>query len=150
VLRAPAHLFRWRLGFVFGDRFILVDHVGRRLGTAYQTALEVVEHDEATGEYVVCSGTGPRADWYRNLVAAPAQSVQVRTSRWTPTQRLLDDAEAAARFARYEHAHAKPAARLLKSMGNTYDGTDGDRLRMIADMPMVAFGSALEPGENDG
>jgi hypothetical protein len=62
VLRAPAHLFRWRLGFVFGDRFILVDHVGRRLGTAYQTALEVVKHDEATGEYVVCSGTGPRAD----------------------------------------------------------------------------------------
>jgi deazaflavin-dependent oxidoreductase (nitroreductase family) len=150
VLRAPVHLFRWRLGFLFGDRFILVDHVGRRSGTTYQTALEVVEHDEATGEYVVCSGTGPRADWYRNLVAAPAQSVQVRNSCWTPTQRLLDGAEAAERFARYEHANAKSAARLLKSMGNAYDGTDGDRLRMIANMPMVAFGPGLESGGNDG
>ncbi len=70
------------------------------------------------------------------------------TGLWTPNQRLLDGAEAAERFARYEHAHAKPAARLLKSMGNAYDGTDRDRLRMIADMPMVAFGPALESGAN--
>jgi deazaflavin-dependent oxidoreductase (nitroreductase family) len=149
VLRAPVHLFRWRLGFLFGDRFVLIDHVGRRSGNKYQTVVEVVEHDVATGEYLVCSGTGPGADWYRNLVAAPAQLVQVRNQHWAPTQRLLEDAEAAERFARYEQAHTKAAERLLTSMGNAYDGTDDDRVRMITDMPMVAFGPRIESGERN-
>jgi hypothetical protein len=35
-------------------------------------------------------------------------------------------------------------------MGKAYDGTEGDRRRMVADMPMVAFGPGLESGENDG
>jgi deazaflavin-dependent oxidoreductase (nitroreductase family) len=143
VLRIPVYLFRWRLGFIFGDRFVLVDHVGRSSGKTYETVVEVVDHDEATDEYVVCSGTGPGADWYRNLVAAPAPAVQVGRVRWAPTQRLLDDSEAAERFAYYEQAHAKAAARLLSSMGNTYDGSDDDRVRMMAGMPMVAFGPAV-------
>ena len=140
VLRAPVYLFRWRLGFVFGDRFILIDHVGRRSGTTFQTPVEVVEHDEASHEYVVCSGTGPKADWYRNLQAQPAPAVQVRNRRWAPTQRLLGAEEAAERFERYEVAHPKAAKRLLGSMGNNYDGTDEGRVAMMADMPMVAFG----------
>lgn len=150
VLRLPIHLYQWRLGFVFGDRFVMIDHVGRRSGKQYQVVVEVVEHDEATGEYIVCSGTGPTADWYRNIAASPARCVQVRNRRWTPAQRLLDPDESGRRFARYEADHPKAAARLLTSMGNAYDGTDDDRVRMMADMPMVAFApidSAAQTGQ---
>lgn len=64
VLRLPVWLFRWRLGFLLGGRFVMIDHVGRRSGVVHQTVVEVVEHDEGRGELIVCSGTGPRADWY--------------------------------------------------------------------------------------
>ena len=146
VLRLPVHLFRWRLGFLLGDRFLLITHIGRRSGRRFQTPVEVVEHDRSTHEYVVCSGTGPQADWYRNLEAAPAPEVQVGNRSWVPEQRLLDPDEAARRFADYERAHPRTATRLLRSMGNSYDGTDEGRRRMVLDMPMVAFSdSGPEP-----
>lgn len=99
----------------------------------------IAHHRAGRTKYLVCSGTGPDADWYRNLCAQPAAAVQVRNRRWHPTKRLLDPDEAAERFAMYETAHPKTAARLLRSMGNSYDGTDEGRREMIVDMPMVAF-----------
>lgn len=139
VLKAPSYLFRWRLAFLMGSRFIMITHVGRMSGRTFQTVVEVVERDGATGEYIVCSGTGPRADWYRNIVARPAREVQVGNRAWTPEQRLVPVDEAADRFARYETEHPSTARRLLSSMGRSYDGTDRGRREMITDMPMVAF-----------
>lgn len=139
ILRAPIHLYRWRLGFLFGERLLMVTHRGRVTGAIHRTVVEVVEHDPEMSEYIVCSGTGPAADWYLNLVASPATEIQVRNRRWTPDQRLLDDDEAARRFAGYERRHPKAARRLLQTMGNSYDGTDSGRLEMMAEMPMIAF-----------
>ena len=144
LLRLPVHLFRWRLGFLLGGRFILITHRGRTSGRTYQTPVEVVEHDRAAGEYIVCSGTGPRADWYQNLTAEPALTIQIGNHRWTPHQRFLETDEAARRFAGYETEHPRTARRLLRSMGNSYDGTDKGRLDLMQRMPMVAF-SARTP-----
>jgi len=140
VLHVPDHLYSLHLGRLLGDRFLLLTHRGRRSGLVRRTTVEVVEHDRSTGEYIVCSGTGPRADWYLNLKAAPALEVQVGAHRWVPRQRFLDAAEAARRFADYEHDHPGTARRLLELMGNSYDGTDSGRVAMMAHMPMVAFG----------
>ncbi len=139
LVKAPTYLFRWKLGFLFGDRFLLLTHLGRSSGATYHTALEVVRHDPASDEYIVCSGTGPRADWYLNINAAPAVSIQVRNDTWVPEQRMLDAADAAEVFAAYEAEHPKTAARLLDSMGQSYDGTDDDRVRMMGNIPMVGF-----------
>lgn len=145
ILKVPGWLFRARLGFLFGDRFLLITHVGRVSGKTYHTPLEVVVHDTETGEYIVCSGTGPRAHWYRNISATPVTSVQVRNRVWPPEQRMLTDEEAGARFAEYERAHPKTAARLLDSMGQSYDGTDEDRVRMMAGIPMISFSDSDRP-----
>lgn len=139
VLRLPVHLFHWKLGFLLGDRFVLLTHRGRRSGRVFETPVEVVAHDRDAGLYVVCSGTGPTADWYQNLRAEPALAVQVGNRRWVPTQELLEPDEAARRFADYESARPATARRLLRSMGNSYDGTDAGRVAMMAAMPMVAF-----------
>ena len=150
LLRVPVHLFRCKLGFVFGDRLLLLTHRGRASSLLHQTALEVVEHDRQAHDFIVCSGTGPGADWYRNLRSEPAVAIQVRNRRWVPHQRLLGDEEAAQHFARYEVAHPRAAPRLLASMGNGYDGTDAGRVAMMADMPMVAFsdhGPPPPPGQ---
>lgn len=140
LLRAPNVVFHLRLGWMLGDRFILVTSTGRRSGRAHRTVLEVVEHDNATNEYIVCSGTGPRADWYRNLQAGPPHEAQVGNERWRPIHRFLSAEQAAVRFAAYEWRHPQTAVRLLRTMGNRYDGTDRGRVEMMADMPMVAIG----------
>lgn len=146
LLRLPVPMFHGKLGWLFGDRILLLTHQGGTSGRRYETPVEVVEHDDDTGEYVVSSGTGPTADWYRNLRAHPALAVQVRNRSWVPAQRFLDDEEAARRFARYEARHPRTARRLLDAMGNRYDGTDAGRVAMMADMPMVAFSDEPRAG----
>ena len=39
----------------------------------------------------------------------------------------------------YERAHPRTAARLYEVMGVSYDGTDDDLVRMMSEIPMVAF-----------
>ncbi|MEV4158495.1 nitroreductase family deazaflavin-dependent oxidoreductase, partial [Nocardia salmonicida] len=56
MFRAPIHLYRLRLGWLFGGRLLLLDHAGRVSGKPRQAVIEVVEHDSVDGSYVVCSG----------------------------------------------------------------------------------------------
>jgi len=42
LLRAPVHVYHWRLGCLFGHRFLLLTHIGRRTGKRFQTVLEVM------------------------------------------------------------------------------------------------------------
>lgn len=142
LLKAPGLMFRAKLGFVFGDRLLMVTHVGRKSGTTFHTPLEVVVHDNESAEYIVCSGTGPKADWYRNISARTVTTVQVKNRVWVPNQRDLEPSEAGDRFADYERRHPKAATKLLDSMGQSYDGTDADRVRMMHNTPMVAFSEA--------
>ena len=44
LVRAPIWLYRAGLGFVFGSRFLLLQHRGRRTGQVRQVMLEVVDH----------------------------------------------------------------------------------------------------------
>ena len=71
LFSAPGWLYRARLGWLLGHRFMQLSHRGRRSGRLYQTVLEVVRYDPRTQESVVCSGWGTRADWYRNITANP-------------------------------------------------------------------------------
>ena len=43
VLHVPAHLYRYHLGFLLGERLVLITHEGRMSGRRYQTPVEVVE-----------------------------------------------------------------------------------------------------------
>ena len=145
-LKSPALLYRAKLGFLFGQRFLVITHVGRKSGKTFHTPLEVVVHDTDTAEYIVCSGTGPNADWFRNISAQPVTSIQVKNRVWTPHQRFLDSTEASDRFAEYDRQHPKAASKLLDSMGQSYDGTDSDRVRMMQNIPMVAFSESVRGG----
>lgn len=148
MLKLPTYLYRARLGFLFGQRFLLITHIGRKSHRVYRTTVEVVERDATIGEYIVCSGLGAASDWYRNLRANPAPQVQVGNKCWRPAVRFLDPGEAEPRFRRYEHAHPALAKRLLASMALSYDGTDDGRRAMMDQLPMVAFSPPGHPNSD--
>ncbi len=135
LLHAPVWVFRSRLGFLFGNRFVMLEHVGRRTGQTRYTPLEVVERN--ADAFTICSGTGPDADWYRNIRTKPAVALWVGSKRHAVEQRLLTSSEAATAFARYEAAHPKAAERLMELMGASHDGTHEGRRRMVESIPMV-------------
>ena len=56
---------------------MVVNHIGRITGKRRQAVLEVVDHDANDGSYVVASGWGPDAAWYRNVRHTPEVTIQV-------------------------------------------------------------------------
>lgn len=90
-------------------------------------------------EWICASGTGPRADWYRNLRVNGVKAVWIGAARRGASVRFLTSEEAAVVMLDYEKAHPKTASRLFEIMGVSYDGTDADRIRMMKALPMVAF-----------
>jgi deazaflavin-dependent oxidoreductase (nitroreductase family) len=138
-LHAPTWLYRWHLGFLMGKRFVMVEHRGRKSDNLYRTVLEVAGRYPEKNEWIVTSGTGPKADWYRNLKAGKLDAVWIGSQRWLATVRFLESDEASTVLHDYETAHPKTAAKLLESMGVSYDGTDEGRVEMMRAIPMVSF-----------
>ncbi|HCU92327.1 MAG TPA: nitroreductase family deazaflavin-dependent oxidoreductase, partial [Actinobacteria bacterium] len=65
LYRLPVWLYRARLGWLLGHRFVLINHIGRTSGRVRQVVVEVAEHDRVSGAVAVVSGFGPGSDWYR-------------------------------------------------------------------------------------
>lgn len=78
LVRAPILLYRCGLGFMLGDRFLMLEHVGRSTGRRRYVVLEVVAH-RTRDSYTVASGFGEQAQWLRNVAAQPR--VRVSTGR---------------------------------------------------------------------
>ncbi|MEZ5295397.1 MAG: hypothetical protein R2697_03720 [Ilumatobacteraceae bacterium] len=57
-LKAPSYLFRAKLGFLFGKRFVMIEHRGRKSGNLYRTVIEVAGRKPEASEYICTSGTG--------------------------------------------------------------------------------------------
>lgn len=105
LVRLPIWLYRARLGWVFGSRLIMLEHIGRTSGTRRYVVLEVVEHP-ARNEYVIVSGFGVKAQWYRNIMAHPGVRLSSGFRRdMVATAMPMTEQDAAAALRRYAANH---------------------------------------------
>lgn len=140
VFRIPIWLYRLHLGWLLGQRFLLLTHIGRNSGQTHQTVIEVVKHDRQSDRYFVASGWGKKSDWYRNIHKNPdvvinvgRRKLQVRAED-VPLPEAIDVLE--------EYAHRSPLA--FKELTGLFLG---ERLqpnrdsaqRLAGMMPMVVF-----------
>lgn len=137
LFRIPIYLYRLRLGWLFGGRLLLLNHTGRKTGKQRQVVIEVVDHDRADGSYVVCSGFGPKAAWYQNLLANPQTSIQVGLHTILVTAHTLDAEEGGDFMAGYAPRHPKAARTLVRFMGFSVDGTQDDYRAVGRQLPFV-------------
>lgn len=105
LARLPLWFYRSGLGWLLGNRFLRLEHVGRKSGKRRETVLEVVRFDRLSKEYVVASGFGPRADWYLNLQAQPLTRIQVGKRTWAVETVFLDAEESAQELRDYQRRH---------------------------------------------
>jgi deazaflavin-dependent oxidoreductase (nitroreductase family) len=78
-LRLPILLYRIHLGWLLGNRFLLLNHTGRKSGKNHQTVIEVVKYDRDLKCFFVVSGWGDKSDWYQNIQKNP--NVTICSSR---------------------------------------------------------------------
>ena len=138
-LQTPKWLYRAHLGFLLGSRFLLLEHKGRKSDLLRQTPLEIAHHDPVRDEYIVTSGTGVKADWYRNIQASPAVGIWLGNHRYAVIQRFLPTEEAVEVMRGYEREHPKAAAKLESMMGVSHDETQESWMTMMGRIPMIGF-----------
>jgi deazaflavin-dependent oxidoreductase (nitroreductase family) len=144
-LSAPSWLYRLRLGWLLGNRFMLLAHRGRTSGRVYRTVLEVVRYDPRTHESVACSGWGLRADWYRNIGANPPVAVETGGQRYeNPSFRVLAPEENYPIVADYVRRLPSIARPLAYRLGVDVRGPEEQRRAHSERLLMVAF----RPGAN--
>jgi deazaflavin-dependent oxidoreductase (nitroreductase family) len=140
ALRAPLLLYRARLGWLLGERFLLLVHRGHRTGRARKTILEVAHRDERAGEVVVIAAWGETAAWYRNLQAAPAIEVRIGRERWlAPNHRFLDERELITVLESYQRAHPSAARAITRMLGWQLHGSTAELKRSLQTARAVAF-----------
>jgi deazaflavin-dependent oxidoreductase (nitroreductase family) len=140
LTKLPVVLFRLRLGFVFGQRLLMLEHRGRKSGKTRRTVLEVVERDESSGAYVLASGWGEKADWFQNLMASPDATITVGFRRLPIRASRLSPDEARARLEGYAARH--PAA--FRGLGRFMLGVHIDSVErridaLVERVPLVAL-----------
>lgn len=111
----PVWLYRLGLGWLLGERFLLINHVGRKSGKSYQTVVEVARRD--ADAYVVASGYGRRSDWYRNLRHQPDVTIQVGRRTLDVRAHFLSPEESGQEMADYARRHPSAARNLIKLIG---------------------------------
>jgi len=139
-VRLPLALYRARLGGLFGQRLLRLTHTGRKTGLRRQVVLEVVEHDAASGVYVIASGWGEKADWFRNVQSTPAVLVMVGRREFAAiAERMpLDLAEATLR--RYAERHPAAFRSLARFLcGAPPAGEPVDVHEFAAAVPLIAL-----------
>lgn len=138
LFRLPIHLYRLGLGWVFGSRLMLLTHTGRVTGRQRQVVIEVVS-SERDGSYVVCSGFGTGAAWYRNVLARPRVRIQVGNRRTTAVAEPLSEQEGGEVMATYGPRNPRAARALCRFMGFVVDGSEDDYREVGRRLPFVRF-----------
>jgi deazaflavin-dependent oxidoreductase (nitroreductase family) len=139
VFRLPLPLYRAGWGWLLGDTFLLLTHVGRKTGRPRATAAMVLGHDASSGELAICSVWGPDADWVRNLRAGPALRVQVGRKEFVPQHRFLTTEEAVAVALEFRRRHPWRLRLLCRVLGLGDLRSDAALRRFVASRPFVAL-----------
>ena len=137
--RAPIWLYRLGLGGMLGERFVLINHIGRKTGQPRQAVVEVVQHNKESGAYVVASGFGEKADWYQNLMAHPEVMIQVGRKRMLARAERLPLPQATEVMLDYNRRHPAALRALSGILGYHTDGSESDVCFFASVIPIVAL-----------
>ena len=135
--RAPIWLYRWHLGWLLGERFLLLTHVGRKSGLPRQAVLEIIKHDEGT--YYSSSGFGEKAQWYQNIVKTPEVEIQVGRKKNAARAERLPYTEAESILEEYAQKHPTALRELSHILGLSYDGSEESLKKLAENLPIIAF-----------
>ncbi len=138
IFKLPLILYRVRLGWIFGHRFMLLTHIGRHSGKVRRTILAVLEFNPSTSEIKAMSAWSA-SDWYLNIQAHLALQVETGFTRYAPTQQTLSSEEIATLFVNYRNKHPFFSRIVCRIPGWNANSTYEEFLELARTLRGVAF-----------
>jgi deazaflavin-dependent oxidoreductase (nitroreductase family) len=137
--RLPIWLYRLKLGWLLGHRFLLLKHTGRKSGATRQTVLEIIRWDITTRTPIVVSGFGKKSDWYLNVCHTPKVSIQIGREHFAAEAVVISPEAAASEFRDYAIRHPRAMKSLASTLDYPWDGSEASCNSLAQLLPMLAF-----------
>jgi deazaflavin-dependent oxidoreductase (nitroreductase family) len=149
LFRLPIWLYRAHLGWVYGHRFMLLTHTGRKSGRPRQTFLEVLEYERASNTHLVFAGWGKQSDWVRNIEKNPQVTINAGHTRYRAHATRLEPEAAERAIVTFAKRNPLAIRMIPRLMGYRLDGTEAD-FQALARMSIVyAFRPEDAPGASE-
>ena len=140
VFRFPILLYRLNLGWLFGERALLLEHRGRKSGIIRQVVVEVADHDVQKDSYTVAAAWGNQSDWFKNIQAEPNVNVEVGTRRFAAFAKMISAEEAAQHLNVYATKHPFAFRQLGSHLFGLKSHDTGEIIKSITEaIPFVEF-----------
>jgi deazaflavin-dependent oxidoreductase (nitroreductase family) len=139
LLRTPKWLYRFHLGGLLGNHVLLLTHIGRKTGQIRQTVIELVQHDEASGVFYVASGWGEKSDWYKNIMANPSVTIQVKNKKYKAVAERVTPEMGGQIVLNYVHRYPFAQRALSRIMKFPLDGSEESAINFGRNIPIIAF-----------
>jgi deazaflavin-dependent oxidoreductase (nitroreductase family) len=138
IFKIPIILYQLRLGWMLGNRFMQITHVGRRSGKVRRTILAVLKFNDKTNEiYAVSAWKG--SDWFYNIHSSPVLDVETGFIRYIPEYRDLSAEEISSTFVEYRNKHPFFCRMICRIPGWKWDSTYEEFLELARDLHGVVF-----------
>lgn len=139
-LRMPIWLYRFHLGWLMGNRFIMLKHTGRKSSLARYAVIEVVNHDTLNNIYTVGSGWGEKSDWFKNILKTPEVQITTYKGKLQVKAVRLTANEGAQMLQLYAQKHPSAFNALTKMMMGGQDKNKPVDIHKLAEiLPVVSF-----------
>lgn len=135
----PIWLYRLRLGWFLGNRFVMLTHIGRKSGLPRRTVVEVVRFDPDADTVIIASGWGEKADWFLNLQKNPQVDVQIGRRRFKAVSQRLPVEEATRELCNYADRHPIAFKELTRLMTGSHGSSLADCNALAEIVPVLAL-----------
>lgn len=140
--RLPIYLYRIGLGWILGNRFLLLRHIGRKSGKIRFAVLEIIHNLPEPEQYYVVSGFGTRSNWYQNIQQQKHVEIQVGNKRIPVLSHQLDPREGAEILAAYAQKNPGSLKALSNLMGYEIEFTPDGIKEFGRNIPVIQFSTA--------
>ncbi len=148
ALRLPIFLYRLKLGWLLGRRFLLLTHTGRKSGKVHSTVLEILRYDPASHCCVIASGWGTNSQWYKNVLSNPRIQYTVGLRKRAGRAEQLSHEAAAQQLEDYGDRHPTAIRKLTKFLiGEEFEGSLSQYQRLAAQVPLLRLTPGTEGGD---
>ena len=135
--RLPIWIYRLRLGWLLGHRFLLLTHKGRTSGKPRKAMLEVIKYEKETNTHYVASGFGEKSDWYQNITKNPEVIIQAGNKEFPATAEQLPSDDGVNVFLEYTHHHPNAIKNLAKLIGYDVGDTEEEVMEFLQLIPVI-------------
>ncbi|MGB2963376.1 MAG: nitroreductase family deazaflavin-dependent oxidoreductase [Anaerolineales bacterium] len=137
--RMPIWIYRLGMGWMLGNRALLLSHKGRISGKTRQTVLEIIHHSPGDQTYYVVSGFGTQSHWYQNIHQEPRVKIQVGSNQIEAIATQLDPDETELVFFSYAQKHPQALRGLANLLGYEISHTPEGYRSFGREIPVIQF-----------